>query len=113
MEIGRIKYLREELEAERIDLEELSEIETAFNDLVESGAELRDLPENAMAIDMLDELEAAVPELAWIIYDYVDELYGEADDPCWAITPLARHIEKRLAEEKELNKRQQVSMPRR
>lgn len=99
MEIGRIKYLREQSEAEEIDLEEISEIETAFKELEDSGAELRDLPENATAGDMLDELEAAVPEIAWIIYDYVAEHFGdnEADDPSWAITPLAAHIESVLA----------------
>lgn len=115
MEIGRIKQLRESLEEENIDLEELSEIETAFSELVESGAEFDDLPEYAMAADMLNELEAAVPPLAWVIYDYVAEMFGqsEADDPSWHITPLAKHIEQHLADEKELNKRQQVSMPRR
>lgn len=94
MEIGRIKYLREELEAERIDLEELSEIETAFAQLPDE--QLRDLGENAMASDMLDELEAAIPEIAWKIYDYVCENYGEneADDPSWAITPLAEYLTK-------------------
>lgn len=97
MEIGRIKYLREELEAERIDLEELSEIETAFAEIPDE--ELRDLRENALAGDMLDELEARVPAIAWIIYDYVSEHYGdnEADDPSWAINPLAQHIQDELA----------------
>lgn len=98
MEIGRIKYLREQVEGECIDLEELSEIETAFAELVESGKELRDLPKNATAADMLDELEEDVPKIAWIIYDYVCEHFGdnEADDPSWAITPLAAHIEQEL-----------------
>ena len=52
----RIKYLRTELKAERIDLSELAEIEEAFNEIPDD--ELRDLRENAMAGDMLDELEA-------------------------------------------------------
>lgn len=51
----RIQYLRGELEAERIDMAELAEIEEAFADL--DPETLRDLPENAMASDMLDELE--------------------------------------------------------
>lgn len=103
MEIGRIKYLREELEAERIDLLELSEIEEAFKQLVADGFPLRDLPENAMASDMLDELESAVLDVAWIIYDFVAENYGtsEADDPSWAIGPLAEHIQKKLNEKEE------------
>lgn len=51
----RIKQLRAELEAERIDLTELSEIEEAFAKIPD--AQLPDLRENAMASDMLDALE--------------------------------------------------------
>ena len=58
MELSRIKYLREELAGEDIDLLELSEIEVAFKELDPST--LRDLPENALAEDMLDELEGRV-----------------------------------------------------
>ncbi len=99
MEIGEIKRMREDLEAENIDTEDLATIQAAFDELVASGKELRDLPENAMAADMLDELEADIPEIAWIIYDYVCENFGdnEADDPSWYITPLGRHIEAVLA----------------
>ena len=51
----RIKELRTELRAERISYGELAEIEDAFwsGDLFN----LTDLPENATAEDMLDELE--------------------------------------------------------
>lgn len=52
----RLAYLRGELEAECIDLVELAEIESAFDQLPD--AVLRDRRENAMASDMLDELEA-------------------------------------------------------
>jgi len=52
----RIAELRAELEAERIDLMELAEIEAAFAEIPDS--ELADLRENAPASDMLDELEA-------------------------------------------------------
>lgn len=52
----RLEYLRKELENETIDLVELSEIETEFNKIDVST--LRDLPENALASDMLDEIEA-------------------------------------------------------
>lgn len=55
MKPSRIKELRAELEAERIDLSELSEIETAFAALPDDF--LRDERENAMAADQLDELE--------------------------------------------------------
>lgn len=55
MERARLEYLRHELENETIDLFELEEISQAFAELpVES---LADRPENAMASDMLDELE--------------------------------------------------------
>lgn len=94
MNIGKMKYLREELEAERIDLEELSEIEAAFAQIPDS--ELRDLRENATAKDMLDELEDRVTPLERCIYEYVADVFGEseADDPSWDIEPLASHIEK-------------------
>jgi hypothetical protein len=52
----RLQYLRQELEAERIDLVELAEIDEEFSKIPDS--ELRDLRENAMASDMLDEIEA-------------------------------------------------------
>lgn len=57
MNLSRIHELRTELEAERIDMSELSEIETAFAELDPST--LSDLPENATASDMLNELENA------------------------------------------------------
>ena len=52
MNLSRIQYLRGELDAEEISLEELSEIEAAFAEVPDS--ELTDLRENAMASDMLD-----------------------------------------------------------
>lgn len=57
MKLERVQELRAELEAERIDMAELSEIESAFAEL--DPEKLRDLPENATAGDMLDELEVA------------------------------------------------------
>lgn len=54
--LSRIKYLRAELEAERISYGELAEIEGEFAKI--DPATLRDHPENATASDMLDELEA-------------------------------------------------------
>lgn len=56
MNQARINELRAELEAERIDLVELEEIECAFAEIPDS--ELSDLRENAMASDMLDVLQA-------------------------------------------------------
>lgn len=58
MNAARIAYLRQELEDECISMFELQEIQNAF-DLLDP-ATLRDLPENAMASDMLDELESAL-----------------------------------------------------
>jgi hypothetical protein len=52
----RIKELRTELEEERISQDSLLEIEGAFAEIPDS--QLRDHRENAMASDMLDELEA-------------------------------------------------------
>ena len=51
----RIKELRTELEAERISYDEVAEIEDAFAEIPDS--ELPEPRENAMAGDMLDELE--------------------------------------------------------
>jgi hypothetical protein len=56
MKLTRIKQLRKELKAERLDLVEIAEIERAFNRIPQKN--LRDLKENATAGDMLDELEA-------------------------------------------------------
>lgn len=92
LEIGQIKEFREMLEDETIDLESLSLIDEAFQELVDSGAELRDLPENAMAVDKLDEIEDAIPDLAYVMYDYVEQNFGDADDPCYYLTPFAFHI---------------------
>lgn len=92
LEIGQIKQFREELADETIDLESLSLIDEAFQELVDSGADLRDLAENATASDKLDEIESAIPDLAYIMYDYVDRMFGDADDPCYYLTPFAFHI---------------------
>jgi len=55
MNAERIKELREELAQERISYGELHEIESAFAEIPDS--ELPEARENAMAGDMLDELE--------------------------------------------------------
>lgn len=93
LEIGQIKYLREELESGSIDFTELAEIEQAFKEIPDE--KLRDLRENATAKDMLDELENNKPDIEWVIYDWVAEHFGtnEADDPSWSIAHLAKHLE--------------------
>ena len=92
MDLSRIITLREALEAENIDLEELSEIEEAFAKIPDS--ELSDLRENAMAADMLNELEARVSTIEWKIYDWIFQNFGEneANDPCYAFGDLAEQI---------------------
>lgn len=57
MDSARIAHLREDLEEECISMMELLEIETEFEKIPDEF--LRDRRENAMADDMLDELEAA------------------------------------------------------
>lgn len=94
LSVNRIKYLREELEAEEISTEELLEIEEAFKLIPDE--KLRDLRENAMATDMLDELEELVSPLEWAIYDHIVEVFGEseANNPSWDIGDLANAIER-------------------
>lgn len=94
MELSRIKYLQGEADAEALDLEEVAEIEAAF--ALIPNEELRDLRENALADDMLEELEALVTPMEKAIYEFVREHYGEseANDPSWAIGPLADHLNK-------------------
>ena len=88
MNLQRIKELRVELDAERISYGELAEIDEAFNELVASGYELRDLPENAMASDQLEELEQAIldthHQLREILQKYGNAEFGDAiiDEIC-------------------------------
>jgi hypothetical protein len=56
MDAARIAYLRGELEAERISMDELIEIQGEFEKI--DPATLPEPAENAMASDMLDEIEA-------------------------------------------------------
>lgn len=75
MDAARIAYLRQELADECIDMFELQEIQNAFDEL--DPATLRDLPENAMASDMLDELEDALgphhPMATLTVEDFITE----------------------------------------
>lgn len=94
MELSRIKYLREEADLEQSDYSEVAEIQAAFDKIPQE--QLRDERENASLTDMLDELEAQVSPMERAIYEYVLEHYGdsEANDPSWAIGPLAEHLNK-------------------
>lgn len=96
MNLSRINYLRKELEAECIDSVELAEIEEAFAEIPDK--DLSDLRENAMACNMLDELEARVSPVERIIYDWVNEHFGEseANEPSWDIKLLAKEINSKL-----------------
>jgi hypothetical protein len=55
MDRDALDYLRGELEAERISMGELALIESVFDTIPDEV--LRDRRENAMASDMLDEIE--------------------------------------------------------
>lgn len=105
MSLARIKTLRETLDEENIDLMELSEIDEAFKELVASGFELRDLPENAMASDQLDELEEAVGPLEVAIFDYILENYGESEalDPCYNMGEIVNFIESKFEVKEKTN----------
>ena len=54
MNLQRVRELQREAEAERLSLGEISEIEAAFAEVPDHA--LRDLRENAMASDMLEEI---------------------------------------------------------
>ena len=92
MDISRIKYLQEANEQEALDTEEIIEIQAEF-DLIPQES-LRDLRENALVGDMLEELEARVSPTERAIYEYVEANYGEGNDPSWAIGPLATYLDK-------------------
>lgn len=94
MDISRINYLRRELQERRISQDELNEIEEAFDKIPDD--ELPDLRANALADDMLDELEEQVSPMEKCIYDWVLENFGESEaiDPSWSISSLADYINK-------------------
>jgi len=97
LSLSRIKYLREALEVEEnIDLTELSEIEEAFKEFPDD--QLRDLRENAMAGDMLDELETLVSPLEFALFDYIEEHFGESEamDPCYNMGDMVNFIESKF-----------------
>ena len=84
MKWNRIQELRKELNAERISQGELLEIERAFKRIPQKN--LRDLKANAMASDMLDELEARAkkPKEKWeeIDNDAVRHIWKCEDKDC-------------------------------
>ena len=105
MSLARIRTLREALEEENIDMSELAEIDAAFKELVDSGFELRDEPENALATDQLDELEEAVSPLERELFDYISENYGEneAMDPCYNMGGMVNFIESKFEVKEKAN----------
>lgn len=96
MDLGRIYTLQEMLRDEEISLGEISEIQEAFDALVASGVKLNDLPENATAGDMLDELQNNVTPVEVVIYNWVAQNFGEseANEPSWSTFALAAEINK-------------------
>lgn len=93
MELSRIKYFRGEAENLSLAYSELAEIQAAFDEIDPST--LRDLPENAMVDDQLDELEDRVGVIEKRIYGWVARNFGESEamDPSWNIHSLAEDIE--------------------
>lgn len=77
MNLAQIAELRAELDNERISWGELIVIDSAFDELVASGVRLNDDPENAMASDKLDELEAVATRKATTVVGIVDVMSGE------------------------------------
>lgn len=96
MDLGRIKAFRKEFEDDNLSWGELSEIEQAFSKLVKAGAILRDEPENATIIDMLDELEENATTVEKTIYEWVVSNFGKsaASSLSWSTHDLAKEINK-------------------
>ena len=78
MNLQRIEYLRKELENETIDLTELAEIEEEFAKIPDE--KLRDLRENALANDMLDEIEDNLQPVYRVYVAYDFHTKEEAED---------------------------------
>jgi hypothetical protein len=96
MSLARIKYLRECLEEEYIDLTEIAEIEEAFAQFPDD--QLRDLRENATAEDMLDELETLVSPLERDLHTWVGEHFGDSEErePSYDLGAMANFIESKF-----------------
>ena len=81
MDAHRLAYLRQESDAERLSYGDIAEIEEAFRCI--DPATLRDLPENAMASDMIEELEdrigRATTRTAWVCVDCNAAVAGISD----------------------------------
>lgn len=81
MTLQRIKQLRKELKAERLDLVEIAEIEAAFALIPDE--DLRDVRENATASDMLDELEVQAKRWTTIANDDIRLVFKcESEEKC-------------------------------
>lgn len=98
LSLSRINTLREALEAENIDLTELAEIQEAYHHWANQSTTLSEDPDNAMADDMLNELETAVSPLERALWGFIKENYGEseANDPCFELGEIANFIESKF-----------------
>lgn len=94
MDLGRIKAYLARVDDEDFAVGELSDIDAAFRELVESGVELRDLPENAMVQDQLEELEEHASTVEKTIYEFFENKHGEsyAQHMTWSTRDLAEKI---------------------
>lgn len=88
MDRATIAHLRAELDAERISYGELDEIQSAFEEI--DPATLPDLPENAAASDMLDELEVRATPAAAIERDVYELSRDEFRAALTAVTTPER-----------------------
>lgn len=96
MDYGKIKQLQGLAQRGGLYYSDLAEIEAAFNLIPDD--QLRDLRENALVDDMLDELEAQVSPTEKKLYDYIAEHYGEseAQEPSYSTSALAAFIDKEI-----------------
>ncbi len=94
MDYGKIKDYLSRVDDEDFSIGELADIDTAFRELVASGVELRDEPENATTKDQLEELEAHASTVEKTIYQWVVRNFGESEaaDPSWSTRSLAEEI---------------------
>lgn len=96
MDLGRIYTLQQAMLEEELSMENIVEVQSAFDHLVASGVQLRDLAENATIGDQLDELQEHVTPVEEVIYKWVADNFGEteANDPSWSTFALAAEINK-------------------
>lgn len=95
MDYGKLLDIYEQTEEHYdFDLLEIAAIDAAFQELVERGVELRDLPENASVWDQIEELIDNVTPMEKYLYEYILENFGESEarDPSYSTYELAKYL---------------------